>query len=189
MGLRSSCIYIHAFSFWQLLKVNLPSVLESMLMPLYTSVPLIKLNNNLKAHYHLFEGLIYGACYKLSWYWAPLETPSGWLLCSDCDHLQLQYQSLVGSLNWLAHTTRPDLSTVVSLLVQHQSNPLPGHLEAACFCTRYLSSTKNLGIYLKGTKQSAMETFLDFPSSLNVQVGQSRHMGTNLLTCYVQHAT
>jgi hypothetical protein len=25
---------------------------------------------------------------------------------SDCDHLRLKYQSLVGSLNWLAHTTR-----------------------------------------------------------------------------------
>jgi hypothetical protein len=35
---------------------------------------------------------------------------------SKCDSLRLQYQSLVGSLNWLAHTTRPDLSTVVSLL-------------------------------------------------------------------------
>jgi len=43
----------------------------------------------------------------------------------------LQYQSLVGSLNWLAHTTHPDLSTIVSLLAQHQSNPSPGHLDAA----------------------------------------------------------
>jgi len=38
---------------------------------------------------------------------------------------------LVGSLNWLAHTTRPDLSTVVSLLAQHQSTPLAGRLDAA----------------------------------------------------------
>ena len=30
--------------------------------------------------------------------------------------LRLRYQSLVGSLNWVAHTTRLDLSTVVSLL-------------------------------------------------------------------------
>jgi hypothetical protein len=35
------------------------------------------------------------------------------------DKLCLQYQSLVGSLNWLAHTTHPDLPTVVSLLAQH----------------------------------------------------------------------
>jgi hypothetical protein len=31
----------------------------------------------------------------------------------DRDALCLSYQSLVGSLNWLAHTTRPDLATVV----------------------------------------------------------------------------
>jgi hypothetical protein len=51
---------------------------------------------------------------------------------SDRDKLRLQYQSLVGSLNWLAHTTQLDLSTVASLLAQHQSNPSPGHFEAAC---------------------------------------------------------
>jgi hypothetical protein len=39
---------------------------------------------------------------------------------AERDALCLAYQSLVGSLNWLAHTTRPDLGTVVSLLAQHQ---------------------------------------------------------------------
>jgi len=62
------------------------------------------------------------------------------------DKLRLQFQSLVGSLNWLAHTTRPDISTVVSLLAQHQSNPSSGHLEAAQYVGKYLSHTKNLGI-------------------------------------------
>jgi hypothetical protein len=37
------------------------------------------------------------------------------------DALRLQYQSLVGSPNWLAHTTQPDLSTVVSFFAQHQN--------------------------------------------------------------------
>jgi hypothetical protein len=64
----------------------------------------------------------------------------------DRDVLRLTYQSLVGSLNWLVHTTRPDLATVVSLLAQHQSNLSPGHLEAAGYVTRYLANTKNLGI-------------------------------------------
>jgi hypothetical protein len=38
------------------------------------------------------------------------------------DELHLRYQSLIGSLDWLSTATRPDLSTVVSLLAQHQSN-------------------------------------------------------------------
>jgi hypothetical protein len=36
------------------------------------------------------------------------------------DTLRPKYQSLLDSLNWLAHTTRPDLYTAVSLLEQHQ---------------------------------------------------------------------
>jgi hypothetical protein len=81
----------------------------------------------------------------------------------DRDALRLSYQSLVGSLNWLAHTTRPDLATVVSLLAQHQSNPSPGHLEAACYATKYLANTKTLGIYFTSCKRSTLESFLHFP--------------------------
>ncbi len=72
--------------------------------------------------------------------------------CTDRDTLCLNYQSLVGSLNWLAHTTRPDLSTVVSLLAQHQSHPSSGHLTAAQYVSRYLANTKNLGLYFTSTK-------------------------------------
>jgi len=82
---------------------------------------------------------------------------------SDQDRLRLQYQSLVGSLNWLAHTTRPDLSTVVSLLAQHQSSPSPGHLDAAIYVVKYLSHTKNLGIYFNSMRKLQLESFLHFP--------------------------
>jgi hypothetical protein len=64
----------------------------------------------------------------------------------DLDKLCLNYQSIVGSLNWLAHTTHPDLSTVVSLLAQHQNNPSYGHLDAAHYVAKYLCNTKTLGI-------------------------------------------
>jgi len=79
------------------------------------------------------------------------------------DKLRLQYQSLVGSLNWLAHTTRPDISTAVSLLAQHQSNPSPGHLDAAHYVFQYLSHTKNLGIYFSSSRHIKLESFLHFP--------------------------
>jgi hypothetical protein len=85
------------------------------------------------------------------------------MTASDQDKLRLRYQSLVGSLNWLAHTTHPDLSTVVSLLAQHQSTPLPGHLDAALYAVKYLSGTKTLGIYFSSLCQSQLETCLHFP--------------------------
>ena len=83
----------------------------------------------------------------------------------DHDKLHLAYQSLIGSLNWLAHTTCPDLSTVVSLLAQHQNTPSPGHYDAAIYATKYLANTKNLGIYFTSAKPLTMESFLHFPLS------------------------
>jgi hypothetical protein len=80
----------------------------------------------------------------------------------DRDRLRLQYQSLVGSLNWLAHTTRPDISTVVSLLAQHQSQPSQGHYDAALYGAYYLATTRNLGIYFTSTWSSTLESFFIF---------------------------
>jgi len=81
------------------------------------------------------------------------------------DKLRLQYQSLVGSLNWLAHTTRPDLSTIVSLLAQHQSQPTQAHYHAATYVVKYLATTKNLGIYFTSLRSYTIESFLYFPLS------------------------
>ena len=40
-------------------------------------------------------------------------------------------RQLVGSLNWLSIGTRPDITTITQFLLQYQSNPSPGHLQAA----------------------------------------------------------
>jgi len=82
---------------------------------------------------------------------------------SSRDRLQLQYQSLIGSLNWLAHTTRPDLSTIVSLLAQHQSMPSQGHYNAALYVVKYLATTRNLGLYFTSLRTSTLDSFLHFP--------------------------
>ena len=82
---------------------------------------------------------------------------------TERDKLRLQHQSLFGSLNWLAHTTRPDISAVVSLLAQHQSLPSKGHLDAAIYVAKYLSHTSNLGLYFNSSNRSTLETFLHFP--------------------------
>jgi len=90
--------------------------------------------------------------------------PSPTMSTTDQDNLRLKYQSLVGSLNWLSHTTRPDLSTVVSLLAQHQSHPSQGHLDAAHYVVKYLSYTRHLGIYFSSLWQHQLESFLHFPA-------------------------
>jgi len=82
---------------------------------------------------------------------------------SACDEFHLRYQSLIGSLNWLAHTMRPDLSTVVSLLAQHQSNSSQGHYDAASYVLHYLAHTKSLGISFSSCRHATLESFLHFP--------------------------
>ena len=72
-------------------------------------------------------------------------------------------QSLVGSLNWLSQGTRPDISTITSLLSQHQANPSPGHVAAAKFAVRYLKGTKDLGISFHSNQQLTMGSFVHFP--------------------------
>jgi len=81
------------------------------------------------------------------------------------DKLRLYYQSLGGSLDWLAHTTHPDLSMVVSLWAQHQSTPSQGHVDAALHVIKYIAQMKTLGIYFSRCKQSTLESFLHFPLS------------------------
>jgi len=82
---------------------------------------------------------------------------------TERNDLRLRFQSLVGSLNWLAHTTRPDIATVVSLLAQHQSEPSNGHMNYALHVAGYLASTKSLGIYFTSRCQTKLESFLHFP--------------------------
>ena len=51
------------------------------------------------------------------------------------------YQRLVGGLNWLSTSTRPDLCVAVCLLSQFSHNPSEGHLDAARYVLRYLQGT------------------------------------------------
>jgi len=91
------------------------------------------------------------------------SVPSASLTSEDHINLKQKYQSLVGSLNWIAHTTRPDLSTVVSLLAQHQSHPSLGHYDSALHAAKYLANTKDLGIRFTSSHRSTLESFLHFP--------------------------
>jgi hypothetical protein len=56
------------------------------------------------------------------------------------------YQSLVGSLLYLANCTRPDLSQAVGVLSRFMSNPSAEHLSAAKQVLRYLRGTADLGL-------------------------------------------
>lgn len=93
---------------------------------------------------------------------APVSTPMesgtpGALLPSDSDFhadetVILWYGSAVGSLNYVAVMTRPDISYALSVVSRYSSNPSAPHVKAVIRIFRYLKGTIDEGIvyYLGG---------------------------------------
>jgi hypothetical protein len=61
------------------------------------------------------------------------------------------FQRMVGGLNWLSISTRPDLPVSMSLLSQFMQNPSSGHILAGKRVLAWLSRTRNHGLqYTQG---------------------------------------
>jgi hypothetical protein len=77
--------------------------------------------------------------------------------------LREQYQSIVGSLNWLATNTRPDLAPVTSFLAAYNHNPSAEHLDAAIYAVKYLHHTVEYGIAFHSSAQPTASGYIHFP--------------------------
>ena len=75
------------------------------------------------------------------------------------------YQSRVGSLNFAATVTRPDLSKTCSDLSKYLQNPSPAHFKAADRALSYLARTKTLAIQYGGVLDAS-----DDPNAVPLQV-------------------
>jgi hypothetical protein len=63
----------------------------------------------------------------------------------------VSYLEVVGSLNWCAVATRPDISFAVSHLASFSTDPCQRHMNAAKNVVRYLKGTRDVGItYRRG---------------------------------------
>jgi hypothetical protein len=79
-------------------------------------------------------------------------------------------RSWCGMLNWISLGTRPDITTMVSLLASHQCKPSHGHLEAAKYLGKYLKATAGLGLLYSSRHNSKLEGFVFFPvNNVNAQ--------------------
>ena len=72
-------------------------------------------------------------------------------------------QYLVGSLNWLAISTRPDIATPVALLAKYTHNPTQGHIDAAIRVVKYIKGTKTKGITFTSEDNTSISSFINFP--------------------------
>jgi hypothetical protein len=79
------------------------------------------------------------------------------------------YQSLVGSIGWLATTTQPNLAPVHSFLSSYNSKPSSGHMRTALHVLRYIHSTHDHGIQFTSSAMDLVHIFVHFLDSLDVE--------------------
>ena len=79
------------------------------------------------------------------------------------DETEDMLRSIVGSFNWIAMGTRPDIATITNILSHHLHNALPGHVAAAKHVLRYLIGTIDLGIEFSPIPDSTADAFVKFP--------------------------
>eukprot|EP00798_Chlamydomonas_sp_ICE-L_P012788 gene12788-biopygen10693 len=65
----------------------------------------------------------------------------------------LPLAQIVGSLNYLAVNTRPDIAQAVNRLARHSAHPLHDHMEAATGILKYLATTPDHGITYTSSKK------------------------------------
>lgn len=116
----------------------------------------IKLGQN-KAIKNMLNEFQMNECRSVS---TPLDPGTKFVKCTDCSNCSKvdtkMYQSLIGSLNYISLTTRPDISHSVIKLSQYNTNPHKEHLAAAKHLLRYLSNTINLKLIYRKSDAELM---------------------------------
>jgi hypothetical protein len=72
-----------------------------------------------------------------------------------------RYAELVGSLQYLANTTRPDIAQSVGLLGRYRNKPTTAHLNAGLRIVKYLLLTKGDGLVYGGKGRIELTGYVD----------------------------
>ena len=72
-----------------------------------------------------------------------------------------KYRTLIGKLNFLEKSTRPDLAYPVHQCARFMSNPKQSHGEAIRKIGRYLLRTRKRGYFIKPMKEKGFECYVD----------------------------
>jgi len=71
------------------------------------------------------------------------------------------YNGIIGSLRYLADSTRPDIAHATSALATFITNPANKHWQAALRVLKYLKGTKNVGLRYTQKNEPQLATFTD----------------------------
>lgn len=69
---------------------------------------------------------------------------------------------MVGSFNWLAQETQPDLAMITSIIAKYQHCPSLGHFGTARHVLKYINGTKHLGIVFSSEQYFSIQLFVNF---------------------------
>ena len=93
------------------------------------------------------------------------DTPADVILHRDSDGLkrknEFHYRSVIGQLNYLAATTRPEIQFAVHQCARFCQDPKMVHEKAVKRIVRYLKRTKDKGLILSVDKTKGIECFVD----------------------------
>lgn len=101
--------------------------------------------------------------------------------CQDCGKVDpTEYKTIIGSLMFLAVSTRPDIAFVVSMLSRFNAKPHLSHLSAAKRVLRYLRGSSSCGVTYKKDGPTCAYVDADWASDL---VDRRSYTGYVVLMC------
>ena len=80
-----------------------------------------------------------------------------------------KYQSIVGSIGWLAQSTRPDITPSHSFLSAYINKPSRSHLNAALYVLHYIHSTIDYGFMFTSAEKAPLHAYMSFPHSSDTE--------------------
>ena len=75
--------------------------------------------------------------------------------------LNFNYRSVVGKLNYLAQTSRPDIMYAVHQIAKFSADPREPHGDAILYLTRYLKKTRDIGVCFNPNPEKGFECYCD----------------------------
>jgi hypothetical protein len=77
------------------------------------------------------------------------------------DSFRHEYMSKIGSLNYLASKTRPDISYAISLLSRFSKNPTQEHMDGVTHVFSYIAGTPDFGLKLNADNDLQLRGYVD----------------------------
>ena len=94
-----------------------------------------------------------------------MATPIVKQICEHGDHLEFKdnnlYRQVIGTLLFLANSTRPDISYAISYLSRYVQKPLNHHWISLKRIMRYLVGTKQFGLFYSYNTEKCLYAYID----------------------------